>query len=159
MRVDRFLLRHTSEQTHDHYNLESSIPEQLFFAGSSAGQPPHPSPQSSAFGGSDFSKASLGAAKESFDFLAVFGSGVAIAASHRVDEAIDPFDEEGGILLARDRFASDGDENRAGVRPGRAVEDVSARLTASPQRHPTGLIHRNVSDQLLDDDPCLTVLR
>ena len=109
-------------------------------------------PRFSAVSSGDFLKAGLGAAEEGFDALAVFGFGVAIASAHRVDEAVDPFDEEGGVFLACDRFAGDGDEDWAGVRPGRAVEDVSALRTASPQGHPAGSLHRNVCDQLLDND-------
>src|SRR5262245_3387828 len=51
-------------------------------------------------GSGDFLKAALGAAKKAFDALAIFQLGVAIAPSHRVDEAVDPFDEEGGVFLA-----------------------------------------------------------
>src|SRR5687768_3445216 len=103
-------------------------------------------------GRDDFSKAGLGAAEEGFDAFAIFGLGVAIAAAHRVYEAVDPFDEEGGVFLAGNRFARDADEDGTGVRPRRAVKDMPALRTASPQSHPAGSLHRNVCDQLLDDD-------
>jgi hypothetical protein len=102
-------------------------------------------------------KAGLGAAEEGFDALTVVTFGVAITPAHRVNEAVDPCDEESGVFLAGDRLARDGDEDGTGVPPGRAVEDVSALRTANPQGHPVGSLHRNVRDQLLDDDAALTV--
>src|SRR6185503_9706591 len=109
----------------------------------------------SAAGSGDFAKEGLGTAEEGFDALAIFGFGVAITPAHRVDQPVDPFDEEGGVFLAGNRFGSDGDEDGTGVSPGRAVEDVPALGTASPQGHPAGSLQRNFRDQLLDDDTAL----